>query len=166
MKHGQEQGRLRRLQEVLFVPNSCYGRPATDLFIMPQDTFVLNVQRVTSRKQRYRAKMAAHRCRQAVVVEMFEVSDFGVSQQWLWRVLWIVAPCRRVRSAFRVQYVLPSSFKRSLECRTTGLQYRNIALEHFLYSSYFLTWKRQSCPYNTPRRPIGLWDVEVPTFSR
>jgi hypothetical protein len=25
---------------------------------------------------------------------------------------------------------------------------------------------RLSCPYNRPWRPIGLWDVEAPTFSR
>jgi hypothetical protein len=30
----------------------------------------------------------------------------------------------------------------------------------------YYAWKRWSYPCNRPWRPIGLWDVEAPTFSR
>jgi hypothetical protein len=31
---------------------------------------------------------------------------------------------------------------------------------------YKVNDKRESYPYNRPWRPVGLWDVKVPTFSR
>jgi hypothetical protein len=45
-------------------------------------------------------------------------------------------------------------------------RFRNTNLQHYLQTRLHGKRKRQSYPYNRPRRHIGLWDVDAPTLSR